>query len=193
MLVLTAAGRAQSALTLETIEGDGAIYNLRGKQLSRPRVRVSAPDGRPVEGAAVTFRLPDSGAGATFAEGRISTIVTGVNGEAVVPAMRLNGQLGPWEIRVVAARAGVVARSSIQQINAAPAEAITAGNGNSSRKKYWIAAAAAGAATLVTLGLAGGTATARLGGVSAPAGPAAASPASQALTISAGAGSVGAP
>ena len=183
-----AAGRAETGLAMETIEGDGAVYNLRSRGFSMPRVRVSLAGGRVVPGAFVTFRLPDAGPGAIFAEGRIVTVSTDVLGEAAVPPMRMNSQLGPWEIRISATHQGLVARSSIQQINAAPVDAMTAGGAKRSRGLYWLAIAAASAATLATVGVVAGGSSARSGGVSAP-GAAAAQP----LTISVGTGSAGAP
>jgi hypothetical protein len=53
--------------------------------------------------------------------------------------MILNSQLGAWEIRMAAAHGGMTARASIQQINAAPVEAMAAG-GKRSRSLYWLAA-----------------------------------------------------
>jgi len=181
---------AQPGLKLETLEGDGAVYNLRSRTFSRPRVRVLEADGRPAAGATVTFRLPDAGPGAAFAEGRIATVSADANGEATVPALKLNSQLGAWEIRLAAVHRGVTARASIQQINAAPVEAMAAG-GKRSRSLYWLAAVAAGVATVATVGLASSSPSARSRGVSAPG--AAVAPVSPPLTISVGAGTVGAP
>ena len=112
------------------------------------------------------------------------------NGEAAVPAMKLNSQLGAWEIRMAAAHGGMTARASIQQINAAPVEAMAAG-GKRSRSLYWLAAVAASAAAVAAGGLASSSPSARSGEVSAPG--AAAPPAVQPLTISVGAGTAGAP
>jgi hypothetical protein len=190
-LALAAAGWAQSGLTVETVEGEGAVYNLRSKSISLPRVRVFGADGKAASGAFITFRLPDSGPGGTFADGRFATVTANEMGEAAVPAVKLNALLGPWEIRVSAAHAGMVARGVISQISAAPVEAITMG-GKRTRSFYWLALAAAGAATLVTVGfVSSGSTPARPGGVGAPAGTASAPVTS--LTITPGAGTIGAP
>ena len=187
---MTAAG-AESGVTLEVVEGDGAIHNVRGKNAATPRVRVSGADGLPVPGASVTFRLPESGPGALFAGGRIAPVVTDAKGEAAAPAMKLNSQLGPWEIRVAASHRGVVSRAAIQQINAAPVDAIAA-SGKKSRSLYWVAALTASAALAASVGFmsGGGGSVSRSGGVNAPTGAAAGLPP---VTISAGAGSAGAP
>ena len=174
-------------MNLDVVEGEGAIHNVRGKAAAAPRVRVSGADGLPIAGASVTFRLPESGPGALFAEGHVATEVTDANGEAVAPAMKLNSQLGAWEIRIAVSRHGVVSRAAIQQINAAPVEAIAA-SGRKSRGLYWIAAVTASAALAASVGLrgSGNGPVVRSGGMSAPGTP---SP----VTISAGAGSIGAP
>src|ERR1700741_138734 len=120
-------GWAQSTLTVETVEGDGAGYNLRSKSFSMPRVRVRGAGGQPVHGATVTFRLPDYGPGGAFPDGRIATVTADAKGEAAASAMKLNSQLGQWDIRVAVAHNGITARTSIQQINAAPVEAMAVG------------------------------------------------------------------
>ena len=190
MATALAADLPEALLTLEILEGDGAIYNLRGRGFTMPRVRVSEPDGRPVKGAAVTFRLPDAGPGASFADGRIAMVQTDDKGEAIVPPLKLNSQLGQWEIRIAATHRGGVARGLLHQINAAPVEAMTS-PGKKSKSLYWLAAIAAGAATAATVGLAGSGSPPRSGGVSALG--TAASGAAPTLTISPGASSAGAP
>ena len=186
------AATVEAGLSLEILEGDGAIYNLRSRAFALPRLRVLSADGRAVEGAAVTVRLPDSGPGAAFADGHIAMVTTDEKGEVSLPPMKLNSQLGQWEIRASATYQGRVARTTILQINAAPVEAITPA-GKRSRGLYWMAAIAAGAATAATFGLVvSGGSPVRAGAVSASAvhtGPAAAPP----LSISAGTGSVSAP
>ena len=188
--IALAAGLPETLPTLEILEGDGAIYNLRGRGFTMPRVRVSEPDGRPVKGAAVTFRLPDAGPGAQFADGRIAMVQTDDRGEATVPPVRLNSQLGQWEIRIAATHRGGVARASLQQINAAPVEAMTS-PGKKSKSLYWLVAIAAGAATAATVGLAGSGSPPRSGGVSVLGTAAAGSPPT--LSISPGSSSAGAP
>lgn len=188
-LSFSAAGFTQSALTIETLEGEGAVYNLRARSISPPRVRIVDAQGRPAAGAFVTFRLPDSGPGALFPDGRFATVTADDKGEAAVPAMKLNSLLGQWQLRVSVAHQGMAGRAAIQQINAAPVDAMAMG-GKRSRSLYWLAAVGAGAAALAAVGLVGTSGTARSGGVSAPAS----SPAPPAaLTISAGSGSIGAP
>ncbi len=192
MAATMAARPPEVPLKLDILEGDGAVYNLRGRGFTMPLVRISEPDGRPVKGATVTFRLPDAGPGALFAEWRIAVVTTDAGGEVTVPPMKLNSQLGQWEIRIAAAHRGMVAMASLQQINAAPVEAIAARGGRRSRSVYWLVAIAAGAATAATVGLTGGaSAGGRAGSVSTPG--TAASSSAPSLAISPGSGSAGAP
>ena len=178
-------------LNVEVMEGDGAIYNVRSRSVSPPRVRVVDTVGHPVDGAFVTFRLPESGPGALFADGRIATVTTDAQGLAMAPVLRLNSQLGPWEIRIAAAHRGLVTRASIQQISAAPAEAIAgAGGAKRSRGLYLLAAVSAGAAVAASVRFRSSSPV-RSGGVSALGGGAA--PASQPIAIGIGTGSIGAP
>lgn len=188
---LAAAQAVSGGLTLEVTEGDGAVYNVRARTAAPPRVRVVDAAGLPVDGAFVTFRLPESGPGALFSGGRIATVSTDVLGHAAVPALKLNSQLGPWEIRIAAVHRGTVARASIQQINAAPVEAIAgARGGKRSRGLYWLAAVSAGAAVAASVGFRNSSSPMRSGGVIAPG---AAASGSQPVSIGVGAGSIGAP
>ncbi len=191
-LALSAAQVVSGGLTLEVTEGDGAIYNVRARTAAPPpHVRVVDAAGHPVEGAFVTFRLPESGPGAQFSDGRIATVPTDVQGHAAAPALKLNSQLGPWELRIAAVHRGMVTRASIQQINAAPAEAIAGGGaGKRSRGLYWLAAVSAGAAVAASVGFRNSSSPVRSGGVSALG---AAATGSQAVSIGVGAGSIGAP
>ncbi|MEZ5403169.1 MAG: hypothetical protein R2729_26045 [Bryobacteraceae bacterium] len=113
---------AQGSLLIEIVEGGGAIHNVAAGKPVAPRVRVTDFAGRPVAFAAVTFTLPESGPGGTVAGGMRVSVATGDNGEATVPALRLNGEVGAWTIHVEASCRGRFARTSIEQINAAPVE-----------------------------------------------------------------------
>jgi hypothetical protein len=194
LLLLFASKQVSSAQTLriEVIRGEGAIHNVRDKEPLRPAVRVVRGDaGDPVPGASVTMRLPDSGPSGLFTSGRILTLITNSGGEAAPPgSFRTNMQLGSWEIRVSASHQGETARAVIPQTNAAPVEAFVSPGGGSRRTRLLLAALAAGAAG-AALGVTGygsrGRSTAAVGAppsvAAAPIG----------LTVTPGAGSVGAP
>lgn len=187
-LIAGAARTDGAGLTIEVVEGDGAVINVRGRIPSPPRVRVLDENQRPVAGAAVTFRLPEAGPSARFEDGRILTVTTGPAGEASPRGMRPNSQLGQWEIRVSAAHHGLLARAAIQQINAAPVEAIAAGK--RSRTLYWLAAVTAGVAAATSLGVVRGNSAAAAtlpGAINTPAAP------GVPLNITAGSSTISAP
>lgn len=153
------AGQAEvgRGLTIEVLEGSGALVNIRDRGIPAPRVRVLDASGQAVEGAAVTFRLPDAGPSARFDDGRILTLTSDAQGEASTPKrLRPNLQVGAWEIRVSAAYKGAVARASIPMTNAAPVEAFEAKKRGGAM--YWVAAVAAGVAAAATVGVARGAA-----------------------------------
>mgnify|MGYP001550515740 CR=1 FL=1 len=75
-------------LNLVIVEGDGAINNIRQRTAREPIVQVQDENHRPVAGAAVTFVLPDQGAGATFANGSHTlTVMTDNAGRAAARGM----------------------------------------------------------------------------------------------------------
>lgn len=191
LLAMSMVGAAQTdgaGLTIEVVEGNGAVLNIRDRHPVLPRVRVVDSGRRPVAGAAVTFRLPEAGPSARFEDGRILVLQTDSQGEAAVRAMKPNAQVGPWEIRVSAAHQGLVARAAIQQTNAAPVEAFA--TAKRSRTLYWLAAVTAGVAAATSLGVVRGG-----GNPASPAGAinAVAAAVAPPLTISAGNSSISAP
>jgi hypothetical protein len=100
-------------LQIRVLEGEGAIHAL-GSRSSRPlSVQVADETGRPVSGAAVSFRLPDDGPGGAFASGmRTEVVVTGADGRASVWGIQWNRTAGTFQVRVTTvkgpSRAGAV-------------------------------------------------------------------------------------
>lgn len=77
-------------------------------------VLVTDETGKPVEGAVVSFQLPDQGPSGVFNSGRrTETVTSGADGRATVWGMQWNKSAGAVEIRITAvkdqARAGIVA------------------------------------------------------------------------------------
>lgn len=108
---------------IEVVEGDGAINNIRLHRAKEPVVRVLDPDGRPLAKVAVTFVLPDKGAGATFADGRNTfTVMTDEGGQATGRGLRPNNTAGQFQIRVSAAFQGQTMTANLIQTNAEPAK-----------------------------------------------------------------------
>lgn len=100
-------------IQLQVVEGEGAI-NTTGTKAPKPvTVVVTDETGKPVQGAAITFRLPEEGASGFFESGLKSEIqITGPEGRASAWGIAWNDTPGPVKIRVTAskdqARAGLI-------------------------------------------------------------------------------------
>ncbi len=137
-------------LQIRVLEGDGAVYGVGSRGTRGVTIQVTDETGKPVEGARVSFRLPDSGPGGTFATGaRTEIATTRSDGRAGVWGMQWNRSIGAFEIRITAekgqARAGTVCA---QYLTDAPEKTTqTSRIGPSKNHKWiWIAAGIAGAA-----------------------------------------------
>ena len=142
--ILASPASAQEAgIKIIVQEGQGAINNIPQRRAKEPVVQVQHEDGEPVVGATVTFLLPDSGPGGTFADGaRMLNIQTDANGQAVGRGLKPNATSGRFLIRVNVSYHGQTASTTIAQINAIPAGATKGGSG----KKFLIIALIGGAA-----------------------------------------------
>lgn len=156
-------------LQIRIVEGDGAIYGIGSRATRGVTVQVTDETGKPVEGASVSFRLPDDGATGTFSNGSRNEIaMTGADGRAGVWGMQWNKTAGAMEIRITAmkrtARAGTVCAMYLS--DSPQARASSAHMGPRGHKWLWIGLGigAAAAAGIVGAGLA-----AKPGSSSAPA------------------------
>jgi len=123
-------------------EGQGAINNIQQHRAKEPVVQVTHEDGEPVRQASVTFQLPETGPGGTFADGnKMLTVQADEKGVAVGRGLRPNQIAGRFQIRVTASFQGATASAVISEINAQPAA--TGGGGS---KKFLIIALIGGAA-----------------------------------------------
>jgi hypothetical protein len=98
---------------LKVVEGDGALYRTGARATRGLTVLVTDEAGKPLEKAAVSFRLPEEGPGGVFSSGlRTEVVTTGADGRATVWGMQWNKTPGPVEIRITAikdqARAGII-------------------------------------------------------------------------------------
>ena len=95
------------------VEGEGAVYPIGSRATRGVTVQVTDETGKPVDNAAVVFRLPEDGPSGTFSSGMQTEVVTTTaDGRANVWGMQWNRVTGPLEVRITAAkgqaRAGTV-------------------------------------------------------------------------------------
>jgi hypothetical protein len=158
-----------TTLQIHVIEGEGVAYPVGGRATRGVTVRVTNETGKPVEGASVSFRLPEEGPSGTFSSGsRTEIATTKADGTASAWGMQWNRTEGPFEIRITAGKgsvhAGTVCAVSLSKTTA---ESDSASNVkiSKSHKWVWIALAVAGAAGAAV-------AAKSLGSSATPIGPA---------------------
>jgi hypothetical protein len=137
-------------LQLRVQEGEGAVYAIGSRATRGVTIQVTDETGKPVEGATVSFRLPDSGPTGTFATGGKTEIATTrPDGRAGVWGMQWNRTAGSFEIRITAvrgpSRAGTVCAQYLTDSPEAAAPASRIGPGRR-HKWLWIVAGIGGAA-----------------------------------------------
>lgn len=116
--------QAPGKIRIVIVEGEGAINNVRQRVAREPIVQVEDENRKPVAGAAVTFLMPNQGAGATFANGaRSLTVVTDAQGQAAARGLRPNSVNGQYQVRVNAVHQGRADSIVISQTNAFAAAA----------------------------------------------------------------------
>jgi hypothetical protein len=149
MVACYPAGAQVAILQIQMSSGEGAVQAAGSRDSRGLAVVVTDETGRPVEGAAVSFHLPDQGPSGTFVNGlRTEVAVTDDRGRAAVHAIEFNRLPGRFEIRIVAskeqARAGTVSFQYIAGTSPGAAAA-TAKGGGRHRKRWLIVAAMASA------------------------------------------------
>jgi len=156
-------------LQIRVLEGDGAVHAL-GSRSGRPlSVQIADETGKPVSGAAVSFRLPDDGPGGVFASGmKTEVVVTGADGRAAVWGILWNRTAGPFQVRVTTvkgqSRAGAVIPHYLSDaVTEKPFAGMPITAGGHSRGKWFYAV------LLVTAGVAAGGAAMGLSRYSKPA------------------------
>ena len=142
---------ASVIVQLKVVEGEGSVYRTGTRATRGLTVLVTDETGKPVENAAVSFRLPDEGATGVFSSGlRTEVVTTGANGKATVWGMQWNKTPGPVEIRITAvkdqARAGLVSTQYLSDAVAPKAGGEGTFSASHKGRTKWILIAAAGAA-----------------------------------------------
>jgi hypothetical protein len=182
IVCLPQAAAETAILQLQTVEGEGAVQRA-GTRSSRPlTVQVSDETGRPVEGAAVSFRLPEELISGVFASGlRTEIAVSGLDGRASVWNIQWGAAPGPVRIRVTAAkdqaRAGLIVNQYVSESVAVTDSAALGGplaRGPSGKKWKWV---------LLAAGAAGGGWVAGMARSKTGASPAALTPAPPGVQI----------
>lgn len=171
--------RKPDPLHVVVLEGQRQINRIGSKTASAVVVEVRDETETPVSGATVVFRLPPSGAGADFPDGKLEQkAVTNRQGQAATFSMLPNNRPGRFEV-LVEATLGARSGSAV----------VVQENGDAEAKKpsgrWWKVALAVGtgvATTALTFGLRRGG-----GSNSATTGP------PPSLTITPGPISVGGP
>lgn len=150
---------AQDPQTLQVrvVEGDGAVYAIGSRATRGIAVQVTDQANKPVEGASVSFRLPEAGPGGAFSTGsKMEIVTTQGDGRASVWGMQWNRSAGSFEVRITVVkgqtRAGIVCSQALSDSAAAAGERIGPRRGH---KWLWVTLAVAGGAAggFMTIGL----------------------------------------
>ena len=134
-------------LNLRVTEGEGTVYAAGSRATRGITVEVTDELGHPVQGASVSFHLPDAGPSGTFSSGsRDELQPTGPDGRAAVWGMRWNKTPGTVQVRITAVKGGVRAGMISMQYLDDKVATEPAFSARRRKKILWIAAAVAGAA-----------------------------------------------
>jgi hypothetical protein len=150
---------------LRVIEGEGGVYGVGSRATRGITVQVTDEAGKPVDGASVSFRLPEGGPSGVFPGGlRTEVVTTKPDGRATIWGMQWGKAAGPFEIRITAvkdqARAGIVSSQYLSDTQVAKSAGSPGGfqTSHHSRNKWLlITAAAAGAGAGMVFAKSSGT------------------------------------
>ncbi len=149
-----AVAQEPSILEVRVIEGDGAAYPIGSRATRGITVQVIDEVGRAVDGATVTFQLPQNGGpGGTFSTGaKIEIATTGNDGRTGVWGMQWNRTVGAFDIRITAVKAQTRAGTLCSQYLTdamSPHDSLSSkarAGPSHSHKLLWISLVVAGAA-----------------------------------------------
>ncbi len=166
-ILMTALTAAAQDLKIVTLQGEGAVNDIKSKTVTEPVVEVRDSRELPVADAEVVFQLPAMGPGGMFPDrGRVLTTRTNGQGQAAATGLLPNNETGRFNIKVTAGSSGRTASAIIAQSNSRDLGASVRSANRSKSRKWKILAVVGGAA------VAGGVYAATRGGSSAPTPPA---------------------
>jgi hypothetical protein len=176
LLFPVAAQSDPAILLIRIVEGEGAVYPIGSRATRGVTVQVTDETGKPVDNAAVVFRLPDDGPTGTFSSGtQTDAVTTGADGRANVWGMQWNRVTGPLEVRITAAkgqaRAGTVCGLYLSNVLVSSEPRKSKVSGWRNHRKIWIGVGVAAAAFVAVAAISSrGTpsATSAAAGVNAP-------------------------
>ncbi len=142
---------AQSGgLTINILEGDDTIVNVRQRVSREAIIQVEDENHKPVAGAFVTFSAPGRGPSVSFVNGSNTiTATTDAQGRVAMQGITPNKAAGKFEIRISASKDGKTGSRVLTQTNVAAAA------GAISAKTLLILLAVGGAAGGIAAGLSG--------------------------------------
>ena len=182
--LMTALTAAAQDLKIVTLQGEGAVNDIKSKTVTEPVVEVRDSRELPVADAEVVFQLPAMGPGGMFPDrGRVLTTRTNGQGQAAATGLLPNNETGRFNIKVTAGSSGRTASAIIAQSNPRDLGASVRSANRSKSRKWKILAVVGGAA------VAGGVYAATRGGSSAPTPP----PVVPAISVTTGPVTVGGP
>jgi hypothetical protein len=113
-------------LRILVLEGERGLNDTERSLPALTVIEVRDENDRPVEGAEVTFRLPPSGPGGSFAGQKFSRSVrSNAQGQAALTGFTPNRELGDFGIQVTATYGTLMGRATIHQTNQAGVNSVT--------------------------------------------------------------------
>ncbi len=174
-------GEGPALVQIRVLSGEDAVFTAGATTARVAEVQITDEAGRPVEGAAVSFLLPEDGPTGIFAGGlRTDIVITDREGRAGAHGIRWSAETGLVQLRVTAvkgpARAGTVISIHLAQLAGERSVEVTPNQGSSGGgvSKKWLLvglAAAAGIGAGVALGMSGSGSSAPAAVSATPAGP----------------------
>ena len=138
------------SLRILVLEGQGEVHDIHNRITATPVVEVRDENGRPVEGAGVTFELPAVGPGGLFAQQQTTFATrTNLQGQAAA-TFQPNLLTGRFNIKVTATLGNRTGHETIRQSNSTrPEKAQGQQNGGIFKFAWWKVAVVAGVGATV--------------------------------------------